>query len=171
MEKATERSLATITEDDLKRLLYLAQEDLASFFQRNPKYNSYSGNECLVALGQGAALHYIDKKNGVKDFDVWFFYPRLNDTVLPFRRMGKVDFGESKFGRHPDFKGLMGRKIDVLMRSDVHFNDGDPRECLFGYLTDGTTTTAQMLSQKAMIGLYPEQYFGQILWREGELLR
>jgi hypothetical protein len=27
-----------------------------------------------VALCQGAALHFVDGENGVKDFDVWTFY-------------------------------------------------------------------------------------------------
>ena len=165
MQISTERSQAIITEADLKRLLSLTQVDIESFFQKNPKYNLYSGKECLVTLGQGAALHYINKKNGVKDFDVWFFYPRLDDIVLPYRRRGLVDFGESKFGKHPDDQHYKGRRIDVLMRSDTHFNKGDPKKCLNEYLTDGATTTAKMLSQKAMIGLYPDQYFGQTLWK------
>ena len=73
---------------------------MESFFARNPTYKKYHGKEALVALCQGAALHYLDKKNGVKDFDVWFFYPSLQKP-LPYRRTGAVDFGKSKFGVHP----------------------------------------------------------------------
>ena len=27
---------------------------------------------------QGAALHYVNERNGVKDFDVWSFYARVS---------------------------------------------------------------------------------------------
>ncbi len=142
----------------------MAQEDIESFFERKPRYTDYVGKEVLITLGQGGALHYIDKKNGVKDFDVWFFYPQLGDIVLPYRRRGVVDFGESKFGKHPNDKGFKGRKIDVMMRSDSHFNHGNPSLALQSYLKDALTTTAQMLSIKAMIGLHPENLFGEVLW-------
>ncbi len=70
-----ERSKERITKSDLKRLLKLSEKDMIQFFERNKKYSKqYNNKHVLVALCQGAALHYIDKKNGVKDFDVWFFY-------------------------------------------------------------------------------------------------
>ncbi len=165
--KTTERSPELTTDKDLRKILTLAQGDIESFFNRNPLYKPYSGKECLIALGQGGALHYIDKKNGVKDFDVWFFYPAIGGIVLPYRRRGVVDFGESKFGRHPDDEGFKGRKIDVMMRSDLHFNNGQPEKCIQSYLTDCKSKTARVLAQKAMIGLYPEKLFSKILWNQG----
>lgn len=159
-----ERSFEKITRDDLVKLLRLARSDVESFFQRNPKYiDAYRNKEVLVTLGQGGALHYVDKKNGVKDFDVWFFYPRY-DKQLPYRRRGVVDFGESKFGVHPSDKGYKGRRVDVLIRADTHFNFGTPGQCLANYLDEGKTTTAKMLSQKAMVGLWPKELLGMVLW-------
>jgi len=158
------RSLEKITENNLAKILRLAKLDIDSFFKRNPKYiQSYKGKEVLVALGQGAALHYINKKNGVKDFDVWFFYPRF-ERQLPYRRRGIVDYGKSKFGVHPNDKGFKGRRIDVLMRSDSYFNSGPPEKCLINYFESRATITAKMLSQKAMIGLWPKGLFGKVLW-------
>ena len=165
--KPSQRSEAIITEKDFREILKLAQEDIESFFNRNPRYKPYSGKECLITLGQGGALHYIDQKNGVKDFDVWFFYPAIDDIVLPYRRRGVIDFGESKFGRHPDDKGYKGRKIDVMMRSIPHFSQDNPEKSLQEYLSKGSTKTANMLARKAMLGLFPDLFFGKVLWNKG----
>jgi hypothetical protein len=45
------------------------------------------------ALCQGAALHYVNGKNGVRDFDVWSFYARHDDWPFPARWRGTGDFG------------------------------------------------------------------------------
>ncbi|MEW6110442.1 MAG: hypothetical protein AB1632_14955 [Nitrospirota bacterium] len=159
-----ERSLEIITESDLRRLLELSRKDISEFFARNSRYKKeYENSELLVALCQGAALHYIDKKNGVKDFDIWYFYPQKQIT-LPYRRRGVVDFGVSKFGKRENMTGFAGRSVDVLMRSDASFNKGDPVACVQSYLTTAKTKTAKLLSQKAVIGLYPGSVFGKVLW-------
>jgi len=64
-------------------------------------------------------------------------------------------------------KGLSGRPIDVLMRSDSNFNYGTPSDCLCSYLTSSKTETAKLLSQKAVVGLYPSSVFGKVLWSCG----
>lgn len=139
--------------------------DIDDFFDRKPKYKrNYLGKEKLVALCQGAALHYIDGKNGVKDFDVWFFYPQKGVVILPYRRTGLVDFGKSKFGKHPNLPCFEGRGIDVLMRSTKYFNRGSPETCIADYLSSRKSPTAKYLSQKAVIGLYPESVLGKVLW-------
>ena len=159
-----ERSLEKITNTDLSKLLSIARTDIDAFFQRNPQYiGEYQGKEKLIALGQGAALHYVDGINGVKDFDVWFFYPRFSQN-LPCRRRGITDFGKSKFGAHPKDLWFSGRRVDVLMRSDTKFNHGAPAKCLGNYLEAGRTATAKKLAAKAFVGLYPEQVFGRVLW-------
>ena len=157
------RSPEKITKSDLRKLLSLAKADVDDFFSRKPEYQKYVGKEVLVALCQGAALHYIDGENGVKDFDVWFFYPRLSKQ-LPYRRRGTVDFGPSKFGRFPTDTGFRGRRIDVLMRSESSFSSKCPNTGLVQYLSGAKTSTAKHLSQKAVVGLYPESVFGKVLW-------
>ena len=159
-----ERSYEKITGNDLKKLLQLSNSDIEKFFDRNPRYRKlYHGKEVLIALGQGAALHYINQKNGVKDFDVWYFYPK-KDIHLPYRRRGEVDYGKSKFGRHPDDYDSIGRRIDVLMRTNTAFNKGNPTTCIREYLSKKNTKTARLLSTKAMVGLWPKEVFGKILW-------
>ena len=158
------RSYEKILLQDLKKILSCAYTDIESFFERFPKYSVlYKGHETIVVLGQGAALHYIDNKNGIKDFDVWFFFPEKNLT-LPYRRRGVVDFGESKFGKEENEKVLKGRRIDVLMRSDSFFNYGNPTDCLINYLNYKKSSTSNLLKKKAFIGLFPDNIFSQILW-------
>lgn len=159
------RSPEIITKADLRKLYRLACSDIDQFFARHPVYRKpYEGKERLVALCQGAALHYIDRKNGVKDFDVWFFYP-AKTPVLPYRRRGVVDFGPSKFGRHPQVnRKFEGRTVDVLMRSDLAFNTRSPESAIQSYLSHPRTKTAKLLGQKALIGLYPESVFGKVMW-------
>lgn len=157
------RSLEKITKSDLKKLLRLAKSNVDDFFSRKPEYQKYVGKEVLIALCQGAALHFIDGRNGVKDFDVWFFYPRLSKQ-LPYRRRGTADFGQSKFGKFPNDVGYDGRRIDVLMRSEHSFSSKSPNAGLSQYLSEPKTATAKHLSRKAVIGLYPESVFGKVLW-------
>ena len=158
------RSAEKITKSDLKKLLSLAKSDVEDFFERKPEYRKlYRGKEVLIALCQGAALHYVDGVNGVKDFDVWFFYPKYSKQ-LPYRRRGTVDFGSSKFGSFPKDVGFRGRRIDVLMRSDSDFSKGSASVRLERYLSNAKTSTAKHLARKAVVGLYPESVFGKVLW-------
>ena len=48
----------------------------------------YAGRLVCRALCQGAALHYVDAANGVKDFDVWSFYAQRADRPFPYRWRG-----------------------------------------------------------------------------------
>lgn len=158
------RSYEEIEEYDLRRMLDLARKDVDHFFARKSQYAVlYRDKEVLVALCQGAALHFINKTNGIKDFDVWFFYPKYQQA-LPCRRRGKVDFGKSKFGKHTEDVDYVGRCIDVLMRSDQCFKEDQPVESLRRYLSGGGSATPRLLAQKAVIGLYPEAVFGKVLW-------
>ncbi len=158
------RSRKKITKTDLQKLLKLAQGDIANFFERNPGYRKlYKGKQVLIALCQGAALHYVDGRNGIKDFDVWFFYPRFSKQ-LPYRRRGTVDFGTSKFGSDPTYTKFTGRRIDVLMRSDSAFNCKKPVTSIIEYLSSGKSATSKHLARKAVVGLHPRSVFGKVLW-------
>jgi hypothetical protein len=66
-----ERSFIKIERTDLERLALLCREDREEFFNRHPRWQKlYADRILCVALCQGAALHYVNGKNGVKDFDV-----------------------------------------------------------------------------------------------------
>jgi hypothetical protein len=79
------RSTKHISDADLDRLAELARRDRAEFFaRRRPLAPPVSALLC-VALCQGAALHFIDGRNGIKDFDVWTFYRRRGARQFPPR--------------------------------------------------------------------------------------
>ncbi len=59
-----ERSYKRIEDADLERLGRLAQADRQEFFARNPRWRHYADRIVCVALCQGAALHFLDGKNG-----------------------------------------------------------------------------------------------------------
>jgi len=100
--KDSDRSLAQIERTDLLRLAALAADAEADLFRRNPQGSGrYAGRLLCRALCQGAALHYVNKRNGVKDFDVWSFYAQYDDWPFPARWRGTRDFGPLKVRQIP----------------------------------------------------------------------
>jgi hypothetical protein len=166
----SERSYVEINEQDLKLLLKKSKERLVKFFLSNNgkkwiELYDYK-KPILVAFCQGAAMHYYDKKNGVKDFDIWFFYP-FNKKDLPYRARWECDFENKKFGQHPEMQKYKGRKIDVMVRS-IKTRKRNPVEVMIEYLKEGKTETAKCLSKKAVVVLEPEEYFSKVIWYKGE---
>src|SRR4051794_9230874 len=93
-KRATPRSLEVIDDDDLTRLASVALQDLTALFARNDALRRlYAKRLLCIALCQGAALHYIDGRNGVKDFDLWAFFAEHKQRVFPYRRHAREDFG------------------------------------------------------------------------------
>jgi hypothetical protein len=76
------------------KLAAIAAEAEAGLFARRPQgAGRYAGRLLCRALCQGAALHYLDGKNGVKDFDVWSFYaarPSRRAIPVPLARDGRL---------------------------------------------------------------------------------
>lgn len=113
-----ERSLAKIDERDLQRMTDLSRVRREEFFTRNPRWRPLYTDRCLcVALCQGAALHYLNGTNGVKDLDVWTFYAEHPEAPFPHRHVRRPDFGPSHLGRHPADRQFAGRCVDFLERS------------------------------------------------------
>jgi hypothetical protein len=71
-----ERSLEPITREDLIDLYQGSTKRLGQYFLKGEdrkwsRYYNYNIEKPLaVALCQGAALHYHDHRNGIKDFDI-----------------------------------------------------------------------------------------------------
>jgi hypothetical protein len=87
--KNPDRSLAQIERADLLRLAALAADAETDLFKRNPQGSGrYAGRLLGRALCQGGALHYVNKRNGVKDFDVWSSYAQYEDWPFPARWRG-----------------------------------------------------------------------------------
>jgi|SRR5450756_549028 len=127
-ENGPARSLARIDIDDLLRLADLAAAAEAGLFARRPRgAGRYTGRLICRAPCQDSALHYLDGRTGVKDFDVWSFYAACGDGPFPYRWRGTADFGPSKFGRYPgDPPSCTGRRVDMLGRSLNVPPDADP---------------------------------------------
>jgi len=168
-----DRSLAQIEVVDLLRLAVLAADAEADLFGRNPHASArYAGRLLGRALCQGAAVHYLDGKNGVKDFDVWSFYAQLDDWPFPARWRGTRDFGPSKFGRNPgDPENYSGRRVDLFGRSLPSEPDADPAEAIRRYLTSRRTASARALAAKAVVLIDPKDRVGEVVWPSGGTVR
>jgi hypothetical protein len=163
----SDRNYRRITERDLRRLLLLSAEDREDFFRRRPGTGRlYAGRLFAVALCQGAALHYLDRRNGVKDFDVWSFYRANPERQFPPRRRGKADFGDPAFGTTEGFSHFVGRRVDLIGRSLSAKTFNDPVAVLRDYLRARRTESARHLAEKAMVLLHPPEQFGRVVWPE-----
>lgn len=161
----SEKSFAKIDQSDLERLAVLAKEDREEFFSRYPRWQLLYSNRILcVSLCQGAALHYADQTSGIKDFDVWTFYAKHPERAFPWRRVGRRDFGPSKFGKNPDDVGYVGRRVDLLARSLPCDLGAEPVQCIQTYLSPGRTKTACELSRKAVVLIEPRSLMGKMVW-------
>ena len=121
-----------------------------------------------VALCQGAALHYIDKKNGVKDFDVWTFYRDHPKRPFPYRRNVPRDFGDPKFGTSLDKPHYIGRRVDLIGRSIPYRHGQGPIKAIRDYLRISPNKSPWLLAQKAIIIIEPERLIGRIAWPSRE---
>lgn len=166
MTTDSDRSLEPIGIADLLRLAALAADAEAELFRRNPQGSGrYAGRLLGRALCQGAALHYVNGSNGVKDFDVWSFYAGYDDWPFPARWRGTRDFGPSKFGRYPgDPPRYSGRRVDLLGRSLPVPPGADPAGALQRYLAARQTVSAKALAAKAAVLIDPEDRAGEIVW-------
>lgn len=158
------RSHARITTGDLERLAKIAEEDRKEYVDNHPKRAPLKRRILAVALCQGAALHFLNNANGIKDFDVWTFYTARPSLSYPPRRITHRDFGGPKFGRSPNWNHFVGRRVDLLGRS-IASRTGE--SCLIAirrYLSNGRTESARRLAEKAVILLEPKAMRGQVVW-------
>jgi hypothetical protein len=142
----------------------LAAHDEQDLFRRTPGgAGRYKGRLICRALCQGAARHYVDHVNGVKDFDVWSFYRAIDSGPYPYRRIGHADFGPSKFGRRPsDDARFTGMRVDLIGRSLPASPSDDPALVLRKYLSAATTESARRLAAKAVVLINPRNRAGEV---------
>ena len=164
-----ERSYELITKNNLKELYIGSINRLKEYFVfgHGKKWNILYNIEqpVVAALCQGAAMHYYDKVNGIKDFDVWFFYP-FNQEHLPYRTIWNWDYKNPKFGRHPSIHGYSGRKVDILVRSIKHYTYDDPIKTIHQFLEFENTASSRELAKKAVVILSPESLLGSMVQTE-----
>lgn len=156
--------MAKLTDEHLRRLAEIAETDRERLFSRNRHLEVYRDRILFTALCQGAALHYVDGTNGVKDLDVYTFYAESPAIGYPYRRRGVSDFGDSELGRHPDDHAFVGRRVDLLGRALKVEPSADPVSAVRGYLKAGATATAKELAKKAVVVIDRGARFGQVIW-------
>lgn len=177
----TKRSYEPITDEHLARLGALAAKDRLRFEKTRPEYRR---RHLATVLAQGAALHFMDGKNGVKDLDVWSFYALIPSTKWPAdRRNVHVDFGPSSLGRQKynlreaqnersrrwmeKAAQYEGRRVDLLMRALPVGPRADPAAAILDWLGKGQRRgrgSAWFLSQKAVVLIDPAPRRGEVLW-------
>jgi hypothetical protein len=159
------RCYEPITRGELDRLAQIARADREDRFERKPRWRLlYRPRVLAVALCQGAALHYIDGENGVKDFDVWTFYAAHPEAEFPPRWRTVRDFEDPRFGQTVDCPTLMGRRVDLFGRSIDAPPGAEPAEALRRYLSLGRAKSARLLSRKAVVLLDPGPRRGEVIW-------
>lgn len=159
------RSLEPIRREDLARLAAIARADRDDLFDRNPDLGSaYRDRVLLVALCQGAALHFLNGRNGVKDFDVWTFFSTNPNRQFPARRNVHRDFGDPRFGVSTDRSDFRGRRVDLIGRSIPWRSGQTGVEAVRHYLRTSKAESPRLLAQKAVVVLEPEDEMGTIIW-------
>jgi hypothetical protein len=190
--KRSQRSRARLTDEHLRRLAAMAEEDHA-FFTKPGGRPEYASRRLAAALAQGAALHYLDGRTGVKDLDVWTFYTAISGRRFPAdKRVRRADFGPSSLGRQTydmraarserqgalwrRWSAYTGRRVDLCVRAlpvqaDAPIDSaiGALRECLArgAQSTAARKPSAWYLARKAVVLLYPDSHRGYVVWAPG----
>ena len=151
-----------ITIGALSKLAAIAQLDFEGLCYRHPRYKKML--PLAICLAQGAATHVVDGVNGIKDFDVWYFF-KAGEVTAPPRRVAKADFGRGKYGKTNDSPNFVGRRVDLMMRSIPY--DLSPILSIQNYLVKKNTRSAEFLSMKGVIILesFGEESTGTVIWR------
>jgi hypothetical protein len=143
---------------DLRHLRDLALEEHVLFFRRNPHLQStYRRALVAICLCQGAALHHLNPRSRLEDFDVWHFYWDSRQRPFPYRAHAKGKY--------------RGKRVDFLKRAipkELQRGAQEPGQVILEYLKQRNTRTKRELLRKVIIGLFPSRIFGDVLWR-GEI--
>jgi hypothetical protein len=161
-----ERAYLPIERSDLERLAAIAEADRNDLFARRPHLAPLAELFLCTALCQGAALHFVDGRNGIKDFDVWTFYRADAKHVFPPRRVVDHDLGYRKFGLSANRDNYIGRRVDLIGRSIPCVPDDTPVTALRRWFISGGRSPG-FLSEKAVVLLAPANYLGFVVWPHG----
>ena len=157
------RSYLSLEPEDLERLAQIAIRDREDFFERYPEWaEAYADRVLCVALCQGGAQHHIDGKTGINDFDIYTFYRKNPRKRWYAKRLKAYDYGDGKFGQSLDQPDWVGRRVDCMARAIEADEGEDVIPALQRYLREGSSETARLLAQKAVVLLDPD--CGTVPW-------
>lgn len=161
--EASEQSQAVMTIRHLRRLAAIATTAHEDLCVVRPDLR---GHLLAACLAQGGALHYVHRRGGIKDLDVWLFYaPTEQGRPAPYRRNIAYDFGPSEFGRHPqdDPARFAGRRVDVLCRTSSVEQGADPVDAVLAWLRRPGRST-WWLRKKPLVLVWPTARLGEVVW-------
>jgi len=149
-----------VADAELRDLAALAESEEEAFFTRNPHLaEPYRSRLLLAALCQGAALQYLGRGYGIKDFDIHYFYqqnpskPRLSRTVLRIAA---------------DVGAFPGAPVDFIRTViPLHVCREAPTGAVHRirrFLSSQATANARNLAEKAAVGLWPPRFLGAVIW-------
>lgn len=154
------RAVEPLTTNHLEHLAEMARVDRESLFSRRPARATLRDRIICVALCQGGALHWADRKNGVKDLDVFTFYSRGEMPDYSPRRRTEGVYDKSGLTGWSERVDMMGRSIDQAPGEDGVVS-------LLRYLGLKPTGTAWHLAQKAVVLIEPRPRIGNLIWLRG----
>lgn len=160
-----ERSYLPITVQHLKHLCDIAIKDQKDFFRLNPKYRHYENERKAILLIQGAALHFINGKEGIKDFDVLVVYNKLHNPIRLYAKRKKAyNSNMPEFGRFPkDKPKYVTRRVDILMREIEISSEEKLSDTLQNFIKHH-----KYWGEKAAIGIWPDNILEEIIYRRGD---
>ena len=154
-----------ITREDLRCLTDIGIQEHRRFFNRNQHLAAlFEDGLLLVCLRQSAARHYCDPgfNTGFGDFDLWLFYEAKKGIRFPYR---------ARLRKHrPVYRG---KDVDVLRRAvtvevDVLCTDDAVRAITQYVERRRRTVPKRDRKPDALVGLYPDEVFGETLWVSAE---
>jgi hypothetical protein len=171
-----------LSDADIDRLLAIELHERERLYRESDIWRAHRNRLLCVCLGQGTALHLIDR-SGLNDFDVLTFFAR-SPSLAPrrvsssFRAGRHRDFGLSRFGKRTDKEGRAkfptyeGRNVDLFGYAIPAKRTADPVAAVQAWLRAAPTYSAKLLAEKAVVIIAPERL--QVIWpdqSEGRKLR
>jgi hypothetical protein len=164
----SERSMELIRPADLELIGERTLDKLESIYESAEVAALFRDKLRILVLSQGAANHFVDKVNGIKDFDVWGFFEKIDGKTFPYRTVWKTDIGISRFGKHPAApEPFIGRKIDIIGRAIIRKNHDAVSE-MVAWL-QGNSKSASELQKKSVVGIWPKSLRAVVFWNHGRL--
>ncbi|GAA4121986.1 hypothetical protein GCM10022215_27430 [Nocardioides fonticola] len=167
---ASPRSFEPIGPEELGRIATFVGHGDA---RRTASRPELAGRLVAGCLAQGAAAHLLDGVTGVKDLDVWLFYDTRGIRFVHGLARNRLDYGPSRFGRHPDDPPrFTGRRVDVMARSVPDdaprrtgtIGDIDPADGVRAWLA-GPQDSPRHLRRRPVVLLWPTGRLGEVVWR------
>jgi hypothetical protein len=97
---------------------------------------------------------------GIKDIDICFFFRKHPNVIIPDKRNCRKSIRVS-------LKGFGERDIDFMKKAiKSSLKDSQKqRTAIRSYLRNANTTSSKHWSESSVIGLYPNNLLGKLIWK------